>query len=66
LIALAAVGVPRPEVGFESAGGVPIAIAWPDRLVAADLGLEDADKIDLKAEGWTVVSPQKLDRALAR
>ena len=35
LVALAEAGTPRPEVGFESAGGVPISIAWPDRLIAA-------------------------------
>ena len=40
IAALAEAGVPRPEVGFESAGGIPISIAWPDRTIAADSGLD--------------------------
>ena len=44
-----------PELGFESAGAIPVPLAWPDRLLAADLGLDDADRDDLKAEGWKVM-----------
>lgn len=55
LVALAEAGAPRPDLGFESAGGVPISIAWPDRLVAADVGLEPADRDELGSEGWTVL-----------
>jgi hypothetical protein len=57
LLVLEEAGTLRPELGFESAGGVPIPLAWPDRLLAADLGLDDADRGDLKAEGWKVVEP---------
>ena len=57
LLALEEAGTLRPELGFESAGGIPIPLAWPDRLLAADLGLDDADRDDLKAEGWKVVEP---------
>lgn len=65
LVALAEAGAPRPEIGFESAGGVPISIAWPDRLIAADVGFEPEDLLDLKAEGWKVFPPEKLAKALA-
>jgi ATP-dependent helicase YprA (DUF1998 family) len=57
LLVLEKAGTLRPELGFESAGGIPIPLAWPDRLLAADLGLDDADRGDLKAEGWKVVEP---------
>ncbi|MBX7432551.1 DEAD/DEAH box helicase [Mycobacterium sp. Y57] len=55
LVALADGGAARPELGFESAGGIPISLAWPDRFVAADHGLEAADRTELEAEGWTVL-----------
>ncbi|MBU8833321.1 DEAD/DEAH box helicase [Mycolicibacterium goodii] len=57
---LAYAGAARPELGFEAANGVPIPIAWPDRLVAADYGLEATDRTDLVAEGWTVLSMDAL------
>lgn len=66
LTALAEIGLPRPEVGFESAGGVPITVAWPERLVAVDYGFEDGDRIELQAEGWKVLPPDKVAKALAR
>ena len=65
LVALAEAGAPRPEVGFESAGGVPISIAWPDRLIAADVGFEPEDLLELKAEGWKVLPAERLAGALA-
>jgi hypothetical protein len=65
LVALAEAGTPRPEVGFESAGGVPISIAWPDRLIAADIGFEPEDLLELRAEGWKVLPPEELANALA-
>lgn len=65
LTALAEAGVPRPEVGFESAGGIPISIAWPDRLIAADVGFEPEHRLDLEAEGWKVFPPEKVIRVLA-
>lgn len=60
LVALAEAGAPRPDLGFESAGGVPISIAWPDRLVAADIGLEPDDRDELGSEGWTVLAVADL------
>ncbi|MDP7701397.1 DEAD/DEAH box helicase [Mycobacterium sp. TY815] len=65
LTALAERGAPRPEVGIESGGGTPISIAWPDRLLALDIGLEDDDRRDLKAEGWTVLTLEKLLKTLS-
>ncbi len=55
LLALAEAGIARPELGFESAGGVPIAVAWPDSFIAVDYGLDAPDRNDLEAEGWTVL-----------
>jgi ATP-dependent helicase YprA (DUF1998 family) len=60
LIALAEAGAPRPELGFESAGGIPISIAWPDRFIAADLGLGVEDRLELEAEGWRALPSAKL------
>lgn len=57
IAALAAAGTARPELGYESTGGIPIALSWPDWLLAADLALEDAHKADLAAEGWLVLPP---------
>lgn len=65
LVALAAAGVPRPELGFESAGGVPISAAWPGNLVAVDYGFEDQDRMELEAEGWKVLPIAGLAKALA-
>ena len=63
LAQLASAGSARPELGFESAGGVPIPVAWPDHLVAADFGLDDADRAALVEEGWTVLSVAELLRS---
>ena len=60
LVALAEAGAPRPDLGFESAGGVPISIAWPDRLVAADIGLVPEDRDELVQEGWRVFPMPEL------
>ncbi|KIU18565.1 DEAD/DEAH box helicase [Mycolicibacterium llatzerense] len=60
LVALAEADVTRPELGFESAGGIPIAIAWPDRLIAVDYALDANDRDELKKDGWTVYPLEKL------
>ncbi|MCW2625393.1 MAG: box helicase [Mycobacterium sp.] len=64
VLALAEAGVVRPELGFESAGGIPISIAWPDRLIACEFGLETADRAELEAEGWIVLSLEELSAQL--
>lgn len=67
LITFAVAGIRPPEVGVESAGGVPMSFAWPDKLVAVDHDLESADITDLEAEGWTVVPAEvaTVEKALA-
>lgn len=60
IIDLADAGVLRPELGFESPGGIPISFAWPDRSIACEFGLEHADRSELEAEGWTVLSFDEL------
>ncbi|MFM8856973.1 MAG: Zn-binding domain-containing protein [Actinomycetota bacterium] len=66
LMALGEGDAPRPELGFESAGGTPISIAWPDRLVALDIGLEEEDRRDLKSEGWKVLPLAELLQFFAK
>jgi ATP-dependent helicase YprA (DUF1998 family) len=62
---LAAIGAPAPEVGFESSGGLPIPLCWPDKLLVADIGLDDDAAPELRSEGWKVVPPgAALDRVL--
>ena len=65
LVALAGAGVPMPEIGFESAGGIPISFAWADRLIALDYGFEDQDRLELQGEGWKVLAIDKIAKALA-
>lgn len=60
LVVLAEAGVARPELGFESASGIPITIAWPDRLIAVDYGFDAEDREDLESEGWTVLPLEDL------
>lgn len=55
LVALAEAGAVQPELGFESAGGIPIGLAWPDHFVAVDYDLEPTDREDLESEGWRVL-----------
>jgi hypothetical protein len=64
VLALAEAGVVQPELGYESAGGIPISLAWPDRLIACEFGLETADRAELEAEGWTVLSLEELSAQL--
>ncbi|KLI05599.1 DEAD/DEAH box helicase [Mycolicibacterium conceptionense] len=60
LMALAEAGVARPELGFESVGGIPIGLAWPDRFVAVDYGLEATAREELQAEGWAILPLTEL------
>jgi hypothetical protein len=53
---LAEHGVPVPDLGSESDGGVPIGISWADRQIALEVeDLGDEDRRDLLAEGWAVL-----------
>lgn len=60
VLALAEIGAPRPELGFESPGGIPISFAWPGRSIACQFGLDLGDRAELEAEGWTVLSFDEL------
>ncbi|TDL10536.1 DEAD/DEAH box helicase [Mycolicibacterium obuense] len=60
VMALAEANAIRPELGFESAGGIPISLSWPDRLIALDHGLEPADRESLREEGWLVLPLAEL------
>jgi hypothetical protein len=65
VLALARAGVPLPELGFESDGGIPISIAWPSRMVASDFDVEPDDRRELEADGWTVLSIDEVAAALS-
>lgn len=65
VLALADAGIAKPELGFESPGGIPISFAWPDRSIACDFGLEQIDRSELEAEGWTVLPLDELVTVLA-
>ena len=62
--ALAALGAPPPALGWESDDGIPIAFAWAQSHVAVDFDWDDRDRLDLEAEGWTVV-PADADAVAA-
>lgn len=64
VIAIAEAGLPRPELGFESPGGIPISFAWPDRSLACDFGLGATDRAELESEGWKVVALDELSAVL--
>ncbi|MGT2427108.1 helicase-related protein [Amnibacterium kyonggiense] len=52
LLALSAVpGMVVPDVGLEVGDGIPVGVAWLDRRIAVDLGLEDRDRQDLERGG---------------
>lgn len=58
LVELAGRGsVPVPELGFETAAGVPLDLAWPDVRIAVDLDVDDQTRQELADAGWTWVAP---------
>lgn len=56
-----------PAIGWESADGIPLDIAWPDRRLAVVIDLSDADRTELEHEGWTLVAadPDAVTQALS-
>lgn len=60
---LAAAAVPRPEMGVEAAGGIPLSFAWPKPRIAIALGLQDGEHEMLEADGWTLVDPKSVNLA---
>ncbi|WP_256977282.1 DEAD/DEAH box helicase [Rhodococcus sp. RS1C4] len=51
--ALAASGVPVPEVG-EEVSGLPVELSWPALRVAVDPTLGNTDRKELSEAGWTL------------
>jgi hypothetical protein len=54
LLALAASGVPIPQLGAEIGDGIPVSFAWLAQMVAASAGLAPVDADELQNAGWTV------------
>ncbi|PUB19873.1 uncharacterized protein DUF4357 [Promicromonospora sp. AC04] len=55
LVRIAAMGLPRPEIGGEGADGIPVPIGWPARKVAAEFEISAETSAELGAGGWRVV-----------
>ncbi|WP_198012526.1 GmrSD restriction endonuclease domain-containing protein [Promicromonospora sukumoe] len=55
LARLAAMELPRPQLGIETSDGIPVAIAWPDRKIAAEVELTAETIAELGAGGWRVL-----------
>ncbi|MDX8145020.1 DEAD/DEAH box helicase [Lentzea sp. BCCO 10_0061] len=64
---LAKTDAPAPELGFETASGLPIDISWPALRVAVNLHLEQEDRDELAEDGWTLVEaePEAILHVLA-
>ncbi|OBB77110.1 DEAD/DEAH box helicase [Mycobacterium sp. 852014-52144_SCH5372336] len=56
IIKLADADVPAPDVG-EEVDGIPVELTWPTWRIAVDIGLDDSERQDLAAAGWTVCPP---------
>ncbi|PXA79381.1 heavy metal resistance protein CzcA [Auritidibacter sp. NML120779] len=54
-------GTPVPDIGEESAGGIPMDFSWSEQKVVVLFEPEDEDIADLTDEGWTVVKPTVED-----
>ena len=50
--------MPVPEVGFETADGISLDVAWPDALVAVDLDVDEETRQEMVDAGWTWVDPE--------
>lgn len=58
LFKLAQADLPTPSIGFETRNGLPLEICWPEFKIVVDLDLDDADKVDVIEEGWTLVDAE--------
>ena len=54
LTALSVDGAPVPEYGPEL-DGIPLGPSWMDRKITVDVGLDEDERGELTALGWTVV-----------
>ena len=55
--------IPKPELGYESDGGIPMSIAWPDERLVVVVDVSDDERDELAGEGWSVV---QIDDAIAK
>ncbi len=67
LRALSAGGSPLPEQGYETDGGLPIDLAWPDARIAVLISSDPDAVAELTDDGWNVIDPdpQRLLALLA-
>ena len=52
--------IPKPELGYESEGGIPMSLAWPDQRLVIVVDLSDGERDELADEGWSVVDVDEL------
>jgi hypothetical protein len=59
-------GLETPSYGIEVGDGIPLEVAWPTRMIAIDLDLDERDRQDLGKDGWVLVraSLDDIRRAL--
>ncbi|MGC3954923.1 MAG: DEAD/DEAH box helicase [Propionicimonas sp.] len=55
--------IPKPELGYESEGGIPMSLVWPDQHLVVMVDLSDGERSELESEGWDVVD---VDGAIGR
>lgn len=55
--------IPKPELGHESVGGIPMSLAWPDERLVIVVDLSNDERGELTDEGWSVVD---VDDAILR
>ncbi|WP_397518900.1 DEAD/DEAH box helicase [Rhodococcus pyridinivorans] len=58
---LAEAGVPIPDIGEETAGGIPLEISWPRQKVAVDVFVDDDEREELVQAGWAFCKPDVDD-----
>lgn len=60
-------GLDKPDLGVESAGGIPLSITWPSRHLAIRLDIADDELDELMAEGWVIIPAdiEAIEEALA-
>lgn len=56
MLALAAAGLPVPDIG-EEINGIPLEISWPTAKVAVNTGMATDERDELLQAGWVVCEP---------
>lgn len=54
---MASADVAVPELGYETANGLPLDISWPEHRVVVEIDFPKAERDELAADGWTLVRP---------